>query len=147
MRTVMALALGAAVMTGCTSPDTPTVEQAWVRLGAVPSRPSALYFTLHGGPLPVTLIGVTTDVTVSSEMHESMAKGGMTTMAPLARLAVPARADIVFAPGGRHVMLFDVNPGIKPGGRRPVVTLSFADGQRLVTTAIVVGPGQPMPDA
>jgi copper(I)-binding protein len=62
-------------------------------------------------------------------------------MKPIARVEIPAKTDVVFAPGGRHVMLFDVNPGIKPGERTITFTLTFADGTRILQNAAVVGAG------
>lgn len=135
--TVLALA----TLPSCDTART-TVEagDAWARLGAVPGRPAAAYFTVHGGPERKTLINVTTDVAIRSEMHESMANG----MRPIASVPIPAHSDVVFAPGGRHVMLFDVNPGVKPG-RYITLTLSFSDGRRIVTGAKVIAAGAPRP--
>jgi len=126
---------------GCAQPKQLSVDGAWVRLAAVQGRPAAAYFTIHGGPTDATLINVTTDVAIRAEMHESMASGGVTSMKPIARVAIPANTDVVFAPGGRHVMLYNMNPGITPGGRLITLTLSFADGTRILQNATVVGAG------
>jgi len=75
-------------------------------------------------------------------MHETMDKGGMSTMAPLAKVDIPANTDVAFAPGGRHVMLFDMNSGIKPGDRI-MLTFAFADGTRILGNANVVAAGTP----
>lgn len=140
MRTVI---LGAAIgLAGCSQPPQLAVEDAWVRLSAVSGRPAAAYFTLHGGPVDRTLINVTTDVAVRSEMHESMAAG----MVPIGNVRVPADGELAFRPGGRHVMLFNVNPGIKPGGRRVLVTFTFSDGTRLQRRAGVLGAAEPIPE-
>lgn len=138
-----ALALAAtATLGGCDAgPRKLSVDGAWVRLAAVPGRPAAAYFTVHGAEdTPATLISVTTDVAIRAEMHESMANG----MRPIDRVAVPAGADLPFAPGGRHVMLFSVNPGIKPGALM-TLTLTFADGTRLQRKATVLAAGTPAP--
>ena len=119
------------------------MDGAWARLGAVTGRPAAAYFTVHGGPTPATLISVTTDVAIKSEMHETMDKGGMSTMAPLAKVEIPANTDAAFAPGGRHVMLFDMNSGIKPADR-VTLTSAFADGTRIINNATVVAAGTPV---
>ena len=71
--------------------------------------------------------------------------GGMASMKPLASVAVPAGQDTVFAPGGRHVMLFDINPKAKVG-RIYNLTLNFANGARIYAPAMVVGAGDPAPD-
>lgn len=138
------LAMAAA---GCSKPPTLSVDNAWIRLAAIPDRPAAAYFTIHGGPVDQTLINVTTDVAVRSEMHESMTgAGSMTAMKPIASVAIPATKDVTFAPGGRHVMLFNVNPGIKPGGRWVRLTFTFADGRRLQRNAVVIGAGDAAPE-
>jgi copper(I)-binding protein len=130
-------------LASCSQPKELSVDGAWVRLGAVSGRPAAAYFTVHGGPSPATLISVTTDVAIKSEMHETMDKGGMSTMAPLARVEIPANTDVAFAPGGRHVMLFDMNSGIKPADR-VTLTFAFADGTRIINNATVVAAGTPV---
>ncbi|MEH3158007.1 MAG: copper chaperone PCu(A)C [Sphingomonas taxi] len=136
----------AASLAGCSGPKRVTVDDAWIRLPAVPGRPGAAYFTLHGGPSDATLIDVSADIAIRAEMHESMTgAGGMAGMKPLASVAVPARTDVVFAPGGRHVMLFDINPKAKRG-RIYNLTLNFSNGGRLYAPVTVVGPGDPKPD-
>jgi len=129
--------MAAVALAGCQGgPDPLSVEGAWVRLPAVPGRPGAAYFTVHGGPASATLISVRTDIAIQSEMHGTMATG----MRPIARVPVPAGQDVAFAPGGRHVMLFDVNPGVKPG-RLIELTFTFADGTRLLRRAPAVAAG------
>ena len=153
MRPLLPLA-AAALLTGCLAPAEISVDDAWVRLAAVKGNPAAAYFTVHGGPADATIIDVTSDVTLRSEMHESMGSGapstgsgaGMASMKPLASVQVPANAEVVFKPGGRHVMLFGMNPGIVPGGRPVLLTLTFGDGHRLSRKAIVIGAGDPEPE-
>ena len=86
---------------------------------------------------------MSTDVAIKTEMHETMG-GRMTSMKPLKSVAVPANHRVVFAPGGRHVMRFEVKPGIKQGSN-VVLPLSFADGKRLRTNADVINAGDPPP--
>lgn len=162
MRTVLARLAGtcrygfpglALMLAACGAPKELSVDHAYVRLSAVKANPAAAYFTIHGGAVDRRLIAVTADVAVRAEMHETMrspAPGGsgasMATMTPVASLPVPAHADVAFAPGGRHVMLFDVNPGIKPGAT-VTLTLSFADGQRVTARVPAIGAGDPVPEA
>ena len=143
MRIVFGLGVAAMALASCSQPNELSVDGAWVRLGAVAGRPAAAYFTVHGGPAPATLISVTTDVAIKAEMHETMAKDGVTSMAPLTRVEIPANTDVAFAPGGRHVMLFDMNSGIKPADR-VMLTFAFADGTRIMGNANVVAAGTPV---
>jgi copper(I)-binding protein len=138
--------LAAVAATGCGGPGRVMVDDAWIRLPAVAGRPGAAYFTLRGGPSNATLIDVSADIAIRAEMHESMTgAGGMASMTPLASVAVPAKTDVVFAPGGRHVMLFDINPKAKKG-RIYNLTLNFANGGRIYAPAMVVGAADPAPD-
>ena len=138
--------MAAVTLAGCGGPDRVTVDDAWIRLPAVPGRPGAAYFVLEGGPSNATLIDVSADIAVRAEMHESMTgAGGMTAMKPLASVAVPAGRDTVFAPGGRHVMLFDINPKAKIG-RIYKLTLNFSNGARIYADAMTVGAADPAPD-
>ena len=146
MRTGWAALAGALALSGCGKPKQLYVDHAWVRLPAVRAQPGAAYFTIHGGKTDATLIAVNTDVAIRSELHESMAGGGgMETMKPLASVAIPARTAVTFQPGGRHVMLWNINPGIKPG-RRITLTLTFADGTRILQDAPVVDAGGAEPE-
>jgi len=138
----LALALAT---TACGKGHERGANDAWIRLPAVAGRPAAAYFTLHGGATPATLLAVSTPAAKRTELHESMAgHAGMMRMTPLARVDVPADGTVTFAPAGRHVMLFDVSPDVKPGGSA-VLTFTFADGPTLKTTARVLGPADPDP--
>ena len=131
-------------LAGCGSPTEIHVTNAWVRLPAAPGRPAGAYFTLHGGKADATLISISSDVAIKAEMHETVKSGAMSAMKPIEQLALPAAGKLVLAPGGKHVMLFDVNPGVKPGAPVPLL-FTFADGQRITYKATAVGAGDPAP--
>ena len=143
--TLFAASAVALATAGCAQEQQLRVTDAWVRLAAVKGRPAAVYFTVHGGPADATLVGVSTEVAVRTEMHESMraANGGM-TMDAIRAVPVPALQSVRFTPGGRHAMLFDVNPAVQPGG---IVTFvfTFADATRIEQTARVIAAGDPAP--
>jgi periplasmic copper chaperone A len=136
----MCIIAGGLTLAGCGKPAALAVDAAWVRLPAVPGRPAAAYFTLHGGPADATLIAVATPGAARAELHESMANG----MRRAASVPLAAAGSVSFTPGDRHVMLFDVNPRLKPGASVPL-TLSFADGRTLTASAKVVGAADPAP--
>jgi periplasmic copper chaperone A len=144
MKPILLLAAGAALLGGCQQKKELHVTDGWVRLSAVRANPSAAYFTLHGGPKDATLISVTSPVAIRAEMHESMNHGGLMSMEPLKTVKVPAGGTVAFAPGGRHVMLYFVNPGVKPGWTMDL-RYSFSDGTVFTQRAKVVGPGDPAP--
>ncbi len=134
--TTIALALG-----GCQKEAHLSVSNAWVRLPAVTGQPGAAYFTVSGGPDDDRLALVTADYAVRSEMHESMKSGSMMSMKPLdAGVAIPARGTVEFKPGGMHVMLYDIRPGLVPPATMPL-TLRFASGTSLTIQATLEAPG------
>jgi len=120
------------------------IDKGYVRLAAVKGQPAAAYFTLHGSGKDNTLISVSTEYAIRSEMHESMKMNGMSAMKPIDHLPLPAGGTIAFAPGGKHLMLYDVNPEIVPG-RTLALTFTFSDGTRLQYPALVIAAGAAPP--
>ena len=133
-----------AAVTACGQPAPLYVDGAYVRLPAVAGRPGVAYFTVHGGKDAATLISVTSPRVVKSELHESMAQGGMASMAPIGDVPVPAKATLKFAPGGKHVMLFDINKSVQAGGKMTLV-FTFSNNDRIEVEAPVIAAGDPPP--
>lgn len=136
----------APLVAGCGEKAALSADNATVRLPAVPGRPGAAYFTIHGGPEPLTLVRVSSPAAVRSEMHESrMVHGnngaGVMQMAAIRDVAVPARAKLAFDRGGKHVMLYDIAPDIRPGATVPL-KLDFAEGRSIEVQAKVLAAGQ-----
>jgi periplasmic copper chaperone A len=123
---------------GCAPDPVLRVDGAQVRLAAVPANPAAAYFTVVGGPKADRLLDVSSPVVIRSEMHESMASGSMMSMKPITGgIDVPAGGAIEFKPGGKHVMMFNVNPGIRPPRTLPMIFV-FASGERITVDAKVL---------
>lgn len=131
--------------TGCAKEEELQVTNAWVRMSAVPNNPSAAYFTVRGGPEEVQLISVSSTVAIRSEMHESMTgHQGMAGMKPISSVPVPAHGTVEFEPGGKHVMFWNINPGIKPPKTMPLV-FAFSNGERIEVAAATIAAGDPEP--
>jgi hypothetical protein len=97
-----------------------------LRLPAVKGNPGAAYFSVrNGGPAATTLEAVHVEGVGRTEMHESA--GG--SMAFLKEVPLAAGASVKFAPGGKHVMLFDLDRGLIAGGTTRM-TLVFAGGDK-----------------
>ncbi|WP_242146798.1 copper chaperone PCu(A)C [Sphingomonas sp. BAUL-RG-20F-R05-02] len=120
------------------------IDHGYVRLAAAPGRPAVAYFTLHGGSTDTTLVAVHSEFSLRTELHQSMTSGGMAAMKPLDQVALPAGGKVAFKPGGMHVMLFGLNPVIKPG-KTMTLQFTFADGNRYDYEALVIAPGDPAP--
>ena len=143
---IRSLSMIALVMLGaCSRPPTLSIDKGYIRLNAVPSRPAVAYFTIRGGTADVTLLSITSPVSVKSELHQSMTSANMATMAPINDFKVRGGTINVFAPGGKHLMLFDMNPGVKAGRIVPL-TFTFSNGQRIDCDAKTIAAGAPVPD-
>ncbi|MDE0933200.1 MAG: copper chaperone PCu(A)C [Novosphingopyxis baekryungensis] len=136
------LPLAAAIgLASCGQGPVLAVNEAVVKLNPVESNPSALYFTIQGGPEPTTLEDVLSPSAVRVAMHETVRdpQTNVSRMEPLLRVAVPAKEDVTFGPGGKHVMLYGIN---LPARRLNEIDLVFVfgNGERIAVTA----PIQPM---
>ncbi len=137
-----ALTLSALFLGGCQKPSVEGVKDAVVRLPAVIGRPASAYFTLSGGARDNRLMQISSAQVGKIELHESMMDGGMMKMAPLdAGVLVPAGGTVSFEPGGKHAMLFDINPKIGPG---TVMKLNFtySSGRVIEVDAAVKAAGE-----
>ncbi len=102
---------------GCAQQPDSAVSDGMVRLPAVEGSPGAAYFTLHGGDAGRTLVTVESPDAGRAEMHDMTMTNGMMKMAPLTQgVVIPKNGTVTFAPGGKHVMLFGMKAGLKPGG-------------------------------
>ena len=140
MRNIFLGAVLPLLAASCTERAEVAVSDAWVRLPAVPGRPAAAYFVLRGGPVDTTLVAVRSDSARRAELHESMAGG----MRALGSVSVSAGQEVRFAPGGKHVMLFDLDPRLA-AGKTLTLRLSFADGGVLEARARAVGAAESAP--
>jgi len=128
-----------------------TVQRAWIRPATLPvGHPtpdsdhdhdhdhgestgviSAMYLVIeNGGSQPVQLIAIETDVARVVELHETQNQNGLFRMRPVESVEVPARGEVVFEPGGLHVMLIDIQEELEAGDT-VAVTLVFNTGERL----------------
>lgn len=145
MKLPIAGCVAALMLAGCGAAPTAGVDSAWVRLPAVAGRPGAAYFTLKAGARPLTLLSVKTPAALRTELHESVrSSAGVMSMTPVGQVDVPANGAVALAPGGKHVMLFDVDPALKPGGTT-TLTLALADGATMEAKAAVRGAGDAAP--
>lgn len=133
--------LAAVVLSGCAPDPILRVDDAWVRLAANSKSPAAAYFTVYGGPKGDRLLDVSSPVVIRTELHESMTGGGMASMKPLETgIDIPAGGGVEFKPGGKHAMMYNVNPGIVPPRTLPMIFV-FASGERITVDARVVPAG------
>ena len=112
-----------------TSPEAPpgiTLSDARIQLPLVSGRPGAAYFTVsQANGAPRKVVGVAVEMAARAEMHET--KGS--TMAPVSEVPVGPGKTVKFAPGGYHVMLFDLDPKLR-FAKDAELTLTFDGGDK-----------------
>ena len=129
------------LMASCAPQEAEPVTDARVRLPAVKGNPGAAYFTLHGGKAGRTLVSVASPDAGRAEMHDMTMKDGMMMMAPITSgVVIPKGGEVQFAPGGKHVMLFDLKTGLRAGDMI-ALSFTFKDGQTSQITATAEAPG------
>lgn len=107
-------------------------------LPVIPGRPGVAYFRVSNNSAePITLAAVHIRGVGKAEMHRTT--GGK--MAPAPTVPVAAGASVAFAPGGLHVMAFDIDKALKAGGESEL-TLTFADGDKISIPAKVEAMGE-----
>ena len=146
---VFTVLAGAASVAGCDRPPpdgTVRVSEAWVRLPAAKSRPGGAYFRMEAGSEGTRLLGVSSPAARWIELHETETKGGIAKMKRRKEIEFPSHGELVFEPGGRHAMLFGLNPKTKAGDRIPL-TFSFNVAPPVTVEAEVRGPADEAPHA
>jgi copper(I)-binding protein len=109
-----------------------TVTDAVVTVPAVRPNPGAAYFRIESDR-PVSLVRISDPAFARAELHDE-------GMHERARFPVTPQAPLVFAPGGRHAMLFGLDSGLRPGDRIPL-TFTFEGAPEVTVQADVRAPG------
>lgn len=113
------------------------VTHVWIREAPPGVRVLAGYFTLENlTDKPLTLITASSPDFGSVMLHRSVEHNGMDSMETLDKLVIPAHKNIVFAPGGYHLMLMQPHKRYYDGDLISV-TLAFSDHSSLTILAPV----------
>jgi len=132
------LLLAGLLLTGgarATDADHIRASHAWIRVlpGALPA---GAYVTLENdGDRPVALRGASSSVYAEVMLHRSSREGGVSRMAMVDALSVPAHGKAELAPAGYHLMLMRAKVPVKPGDT-VTLKLQFGDGSTLATDFI-----------
>ncbi len=106
-------------------------------LPAVKGNPGAAYFKLENtGSGTVSLAAVSIEGAAKAEVHQTMTD----TMMPVDQIDVDPGSAVDFRPGELHVMAFDLDPKLAPGGKAEL-TLTFADGDKLSAALTIESAG------
>jgi copper(I)-binding protein len=128
LRTLLALALWPSAF-ATLAPGALEVSGSWVRETPPNRTVAAGYLVLrNGGETAATLVGAES-AAARIELHTMLREDGMMRMRPMEQLVIPAGESAALAPGGDHLMLFDVDA--TRAGTVIEVELLFDDGARL----------------
>jgi copper(I)-binding protein len=107
------------------------ISGPWIRtVGG--ATPAAAYFTLsNASDRSVVLVDFSSPECGQLMMHQSRTINGVSSMTMVAQRIVPAHGQIIFSPGGYHLMCLSPSKAVRAGARIPI-TLRFADGQQLM---------------
>lgn len=98
-----------------------TFENTWIRAPLPGQSVTAGYCEItNNGSRPATIVGFSG--TVQVEMHATIDEDGMVRMRPLKSLVIAPKTTVALAPGGKHLMLFGLNPDLKQVTLRAVFT-------------------------
>jgi copper(I)-binding protein len=113
------------------------VENAWARATAAGAMSGGIFLTVTDTGAPDRLVGASTPVAATAELHETVNDNGVMRMRPVAGLPLEAGKPVVLKPGSYHVMLMGLRQQLKPGDSFPV-TLTFEHAPP-VTATVTVG--------
>src|SRR4051812_36517727 len=122
------------------------ITQAWSRATPNGAKIAGGYLTIENkGTTPDRLLGGSGDIAGKGEVHEMATKDGVMTMRPLDRgLTIEPGKSVKLAPGGYHLMMFDLKGQLKQGDKVPV-TLEFEKAGKVKLSLDVQGVGAQAP--
>jgi periplasmic copper chaperone A len=123
-----------------------TITQAWSRATPGGAKVAGGYLTIENkGSTSDQLIGGSGDVTDRIEVHEMTTSNGVMTMRALDNgLVIEPGKTVKLAPGGYHLMMFDLKSPLKQGDKLPV-TLEFERAGKVKLSFEVQGVGSQGP--
>ena len=119
-----------------------TITQAWSRATPKGAKIGSGYLTIENkGSAPDRLVGISADIAGKVEVHEMAMNNGVMTMRPLDKgLTIDPGKTVKLAPGGYHLMMFDLKSPLKQGDKVPV-TLEFEKAGKVQLSLDVQGVG------
>jgi copper(I)-binding protein len=119
------------------------VSHAWARATAASAMTGGAFLTLTAQGHPDALVGASTPVAKTAELHETVNDKGVMKMLPVPKLALQPGTPVTFAPGGYHLMLMGLQHPLKRGESFPL-TLRFEHAPPQTVSVTIEGPGAMM---
>lgn len=124
------------------------ITQAWARATPGGAKVGGAYLTIENkGSTADRLIGGSADIAGKVEVHEMATRNGVMTMRALDNgLTIEPGKTVKLAPGGYHLMMFDLKSPLKQGDKVPVV-LDFEKAGKVTLSFAIEGVGAQAPGA
>lgn len=107
-----------------------SIENVWMR-ATVPGQQVAGAYMDITSPVNARLVGVQSPAAGSMEIHFMRMNHGVMEMREVKALPLPKGKTVKLAPGGFHLMLFDLKQPFKTGATVPIkLTIETADKKR-----------------
>lgn len=133
MRSSMAFVatLTVALLNNAFAADRLVAEDAWIRQGPPQTTVMAGFVTLRNSSAgEITVDGAKSAKFKRIEIHQTIMEQGMARMLQQDSLRIAAGEQLVLAPGGYHLMLFEPHAPLETGAQIPV-TFTLAEGSEL----------------
>lgn len=102
-----------------------TTQDAWARPARAGENGAAYFIIENGTASDDSLLSVSTDIATAAELHMSMGDSNdVMSMQMQEAVAIPAKEQVEFKPGGLHVMSVGLNRDLNVGDTIPL-TLRF----------------------
>ena len=137
IRTGLRLTLVAIAALPYASPaaDAIRVLDPWARATVPGQKVGGVYMEIVS-PRDARLTGVSSPAAGAAEVHSMTMDGGTMRMRPVQALDLPAGTPVKLAPGGYHVMLFDLWKPLVAGQKVPLTLVIEENGKRAQKIAV-----------
>ncbi|MFC4351206.1 copper chaperone PCu(A)C [Fodinicurvata halophila] len=122
------------------------VDQPWARDSAGRTQTGAIFLTIHNrADTSDKLLSARSEIAEKVELHTHRHEDGVMRMRQVEAIDVPAKGTTELAPGGHHLMLFDLEAPLQQDDSFPL-TLTFEQAGNLKVEVVVEGVGTSAPD-
>ena len=105
------------------------IESPWIREAPPTAKALAGYMKIRNHSSQKTLVSAESDDFQSVMLHQTVTKDGMAMMIHRQRIELPKGIELIFEPGGYHLMLLRPKRPLRLGDQ-VAIDLLFSDGTR-----------------
>ncbi len=116
-----------------------SIETAWARMPIGSNNNSAAYMKItNPSAQPITILGASASKVANNvELHKSYVdEQGVSRMAALDKLVIPANTTVNLSPNGIHIMLIDLKKTLEEG-KEIEITLQIENSKPIKCKALV----------